>query len=190
MLALIVGCSTAGQSADSSPMESTAAVPATPSAGSSAEAASSAPAPQPSVSGSAQPDPCALLSSADVGQALGKTVGAGSPAAEPAIGCSWIADQTGDNSNLSILYVERSMYDQVKELGNQYGQTLTPVPGLGDDAFSQTLADGGAPLLFVVKKDVTFTVSADIRVAGNNNAAPETDLAAEVAVAQKLVAKL
>jgi hypothetical protein len=121
----------------------------------------------------AKPDLCGVVNDAQVTQVIGHHVGPGRPATAPGVGCGWIADATGDNSTAGVLYADQVSYEAAKKLSGQQGMTMTRVPGLGDEAYAQSLGSG-APLLFLKKGSHLVTVSVDIQ-----NATPDTDLTAE-----------
>lgn len=141
-----------------------------------------------STGGGSKPDLCAAISSAQIEAAIGRPVDPGKPATAPGVGCGWIATKTGDNSTVGVLYAQMASFDAAKKLAGQSGETMTAVTGIGDEAYAQTFAATGAPLLFVKKGSNLVTISADLRVSpGNDQASQATDLAAEKQIAAIVV---
>jgi hypothetical protein len=139
----------------------------------------------------AQIDLCTLLTATQIQQAIGQPVGPGKKADAPGVGCGWIDQNTGNNSNVGVLYVDPTVYQGTKQAAGQNGVTMTKVAGIGDEAYAETLSPTATPLLFVKKGSVIVSVSADIRVSGSNDqASPAQDLAAERQLAAIIAASL
>jgi hypothetical protein len=137
-----------------------------------------------SVAAAPPADPCALLTPAQVSAALGGTVGAGKRIAGAV--CQWAqSGKAGDT--LLKLDVDVVTVDRYNRMKSVTAGTVTPVAGLGDDAYYSTLKTGTLTLttLNVRKGDAAVT----IRVSGGTKPAEEYQ-AKEKAVAQALVAKL
>ena len=176
-LAVSSGCSSSHSSSASGPPALGGGATASGSGGSGGSAA-----------GGAKPDLCAAVSSTQIEAAIGRPVDPGKPATAPGVGCGWIATKTGDDSTAGVLYAQMASYDAAKKLAGQNNETMTAVPGLGDEAYAQTFGPTGAPLLFVKKGSNLVTISADLRIAPGNDHAPQaTDLAAEKQIAAIVV---
>ena len=83
----------------------------------------------------AAPDPCKLLTPAQVAAALGGTFGAGQPIGTT--GCSWTEEKPHVIVTASLWPPKD--WDRLKS-GPLPGTVITPAGGLGDDAFYATLA--------------------------------------------------
>jgi hypothetical protein len=121
----------------------------------------------PGVSGAAPaPDPCTLLTPAQVAAALGGTFGAGQPIGTT--GCSWTSQSPHVIVTVSLW--PPAEWDRIKA-GPLPGTKITSASGLGDDAFYATLAQytvlyvkkGGTVYLFKVYgvKDQAKQMSAE-----------------------------
>ena len=117
-------------------------------------------------------DPCKLLTPAEIGTALGAPFGAGAPIGTT--GCSWTAAKP--HMIVTVSLWPPSEWDRMKTAPLP-GTTATPVAGLGDDAFSATIAQyvvlyvkkGQTVYLFKVYgvKDPAKQLSAEKTLAGN-----------------------
>lgn len=83
----------------------------------------------------AGPDPCKLLTPAQVAAALGGTFGAGEPIGTT--GCSWTSAKPHIIVTISLW--PPADWDRMKA-GGLPGTKISPESGLGDDAFYATLA--------------------------------------------------
>jgi hypothetical protein len=100
----------------------------------------------------AETDPCKLLTSAQVGSAVGGQFGAGEPIGKT--GCSWTQPKPHVIVTLSLW--PPNEWDRIK--ANPLGGKIIPASGLGDDAFYATVAQyvvlyvkkGGTVYLFKV----------------------------------------
>ncbi len=103
------------------------------------------------VAGASQagPEPCKLLTPAQVAAALGGGFGAGQPIGTT--GCSWTSATPHVIVTLSLWPPEQ--WNRVKT-GPLPGTKITPAPGLGDDAFYATLAPYA--VLYVKKGQTVF----------------------------------
>jgi hypothetical protein len=129
-------------------------------------------------------DPCALLTTAEASAALGGTVSGGKPIAGGV--CQW-SQQGKPGDVLLKLDVDLITPDRYARMKSGFVGTVTPVSGLGDDAFYATLQRGKTTLTTLnVKKGGAAVV---IRVTGGTKPAQEYQ-AKEKAVAQALVPKL
>jgi hypothetical protein len=97
-------------------------------------------------------EPCKLLTSAQVGSALGGQFGAGEPIGKT--GCSWSSAKPHVIVTVSLW--PPTEWDRIK--ANPLGGKIIPASGLGDDAFYATIAQyvvlyvkkGGTVYLFKV----------------------------------------
>jgi hypothetical protein len=99
------------------------------------------------------PAPCSLLTSAQVGAAVGASFAAGAPLGSS---CTW----TAPHLIVTLALKSASDWQQSKSAGQTPGMSKAPVSGLGDDAFSTTLgANGARPLetLTVLKGNTAYT---------------------------------
>ena len=96
--------------------------------------------------------PCSLLTSAQIGSALGVTVGDAMPIATT--GCSWVAP----NYIVSVSLWDAGKWERMK--APLPGATRTPVAALGDDAFYSVLESnpGAGFATLTVKKGNTAYV--------------------------------
>ena len=128
-------------------------------------------------------DACALLSTAQVGAALGVLVNAGKSTLPGS--CQW--EQPGKAGasllKLSLNFANKDRW-KLAASAPQPGVTITPVSGLGDDAFYYSR--GNQLTTLSVKKGDTVVV---IRVWGGVRPIPETE-AKEKSVAQQLLGNL
>ncbi len=88
----------------------------------------------PAVSGAA-PQPCSLLTPAQIGAALGASFGAAEPIGTT--GCSWSA--ASPHLIVTVSHWPPTEWNRMKT-SPLYGTTITPTSGLGDDAFYATIA--------------------------------------------------
>jgi len=129
-------------------------------------------------------DPCTLLTTAEASAALGGTVSGGKSIAGSV--CQW-SQQGKPGDVLLKLNVDIVTPDRYARMKSVFVGTVTPVSGLGDDAYYATLQSGKTTLTTLnVKKGGTAVV---IRVTGGTKPAEEYQ-AKEKAVAQALVPKL
>ena len=120
----------------------------------------------------APPDPCSLLTAAQVSAALGATAGEGK-AVTPTY-CQWTAP--GKTVALTISDAQRFAYAKMPV--NSPSITKTPVSGVGDEAVYGTTA-GQAASITVKKGDSYFAVNL-MGVPMSNAQAVATQLAKEV----------
>jgi hypothetical protein len=138
----------------------------------------------PRVAAAPPSDPCALLTTTQASAALGGIVSAGKPLAGSV--CQW-SQQGKPGDVLLKLSVDIITPDHYARMKSVVAGTVTPVSGLGDDAYYATLQTGKTALTTLnVKKGGTAVV---IRVSGGTKPAEEYQ-AKEKAVAQALVPKL
>ena len=97
----------------------------------------------------AAPEPCKLLTPAQVGAALGGTFGAGQPIGTT--GCSW--DQAKPHVIVTVSLWPPKEWDRMKA-SPVPGTTNTPATGLGDDAFYTTVAQ--YTVLYVKKGQTVY----------------------------------
>lgn len=133
-----------------------------------------------SVQGSdASLDACRLLTTSEASGVLGKAVDAGTPAEAVSKGCNWSASSSVgdlDLSLLSILVMDRVVFDGTRRAGDVNGVRLEPANGIGDDAYFQV--SGGLVLLNVRRRDVYLSISVT-----NQSMTPDQIKAAERAAA-------
>ena len=125
----------------------------------------------------AEPQPCKLLSQAQVSAALGVTVGAGQPIGTK--GCSWTSAKPHEIVTLSLW--PPAQWDRIKASPFP-GTSITPAGGLGDDAFYTTLAQ--YTVLYVKKGQTVYL----FKVYGVQDKAKQMN--AEKRLAQDALAKL
>ena len=186
---IVAGCGTSA--ATSNPVsQGTPAAPATP-AGPTTPAASDQPAgpsvaPQQSTSqAGAAVDPCTLITQAEAAAALGGSVDAGQQAAAGASSCLWSGNDPSkiastDGVEVSVITV--STFDKSHKAGS--GITVTPVPGLGDEAYFVDLGIGYMNL-HVKKGSAAFTVTVMI-----SHGATDKLEAADKSLAQLIVGRI
>jgi len=97
----------------------------------------------------AAPEPCKLLTSAQVSAALGATFGAGEPIGTT--GCSWTSAKPHQIVTVSLWPPKE--WDRMKASALP-GTTNTPAAGLGDDAFYTTVAQ--YTVLYVKKGQTVY----------------------------------
>jgi hypothetical protein len=97
----------------------------------------------------AAPEPCKLLTPAQVGAAVGGTFGAGQPIGTT--GCSW--DQAKPHIIVTVSLWPPKEWDRMKA-SPMPGTTNTPATGLGDDAFYTTVAQ--YTVLYVKKGQTVY----------------------------------
>lgn len=102
----------------------------------------------PGIAGAA-PEPCKLLTAAQVSAALGANVGAGQPIGTT--GCSWTSAKPHEIVTVSLW--PPAQWDRLKA-GTLAGTTNTPVSGLGDDAFYTSIAQ--YEVLYVKKAKTVY----------------------------------
>jgi hypothetical protein len=76
-------------------------------------------------------EPCKLLTPAEIGGALGATFAAGEPIGTT--GCSW--SSATPHMIVTVSLWPPTEWDRIKAGGGIPGTKITPVSGLGDDAF-------------------------------------------------------
>lgn len=129
-------------------------------------------------------DACALLTSAQVGAALGGTIGPGKALATGV--CQW-SQQGKPGDPLLKLDVDLVTPDHYSRLKTVTAGKVTSVSGLGDDAFYSTFVQGKTILTTLnVKKGTAAVV---IRVSGGTMSAEEYQTR-EKAIAVALLPKL
>ncbi len=125
----------------------------------------------------AAPEPCKLLSQAQVSAALGVTVGAGQPIGTT--GCSWSSQKPHEIVTLSLW--PPAQWDRLKA-SPLPGTASTPAAGLGDDAFYTTVAQ--YTVLYVKKGQTVYL----FKVYGVQDKAKQ--MSAEKKLAQDALARL
>ena len=125
----------------------------------------------------AAPEPCKLLSQAQVSAALGVTFGAGQPICTK--GCSWTSEKPHEIVTLSLW--PPAQWDRIKASPIP-GTANTPAAGLGDDAFYTTVAQ--YTVLYVKKGQTVYL----FKVYGVQDKAKQ--MSAEKRLAQDALAKL
>jgi hypothetical protein len=129
-------------------------------------------------------DPCALLTPAQAGGALGGTVTAGKSVAGNV--CQW---QQEGKTGAALLKLDVNVIttDRYARMKSVTAGTITNVGGLGDDAYYSTLKTGATTITTLnIKKGETAVV---IRVSGGEKPVEEYQ-AKEKAVAQAILPKL
>ncbi len=125
----------------------------------------------------AAPEPCKLLSEAQVSAALGVKVGTGQPIGTT--GCSWSSEKPHVIVTISLW--PPTEWDRIKASAVP-GTANTPVSGLGDDAFYTTVAQ--YTVLYVKKGQTVYL----FKVYGVQDKAKQ--MSAEKTLAQDVLAKL
>ncbi len=119
-------------------------------------------------------DACGYLTAAQVTAAMGTPVNAGTPGPK---NCVWHV--TKGDGNLYLTLRDGATYDTFKSQVQALGH-MTPVTGLGDDAFFLSGSKDSAPL-YVHKGSLVYLIMA--RVAGHTldqNQATEKAVAAQI----------
>jgi hypothetical protein len=114
----------------------------------------------PSASAAPADDACSLLTAAQVGAAASVSVGAGTYVAPTSKKtCVWTpsGNDAKTIASITLLLEAASMYDGGKRLGAAKSVVITPVSGVGDDAYYQVIDT--MAVMFVKKGDVAFKVS-------------------------------
>ena len=124
----------------------------------------------------AAPAPCGLLTPAQVSGAVGGSFGAGQPIGTT--GCSWTSEKPHLIVTVSLWPPKE--WDRVKA-GPLPGTAITPLGGVGDDAFYATLAQ--YTVLYVKKGQTVFL----FKVYGVAEKAKQ--MSAEKTLAQEALAK-
>jgi len=128
------------------------------------------------VAWAAPPDPCSLLTAAQVSAALGATAGEGK-AVTPKY-CLWTAvGKDGGSQKVALTISDAQRFAYAKMPVNSPSITKTPVSGVGDEAVYGTTA-GQAASITVKKGDNYFSVSL-MGVPMSNAQAVATQLAKE-----------
>ena len=125
----------------------------------------------------AAPEPCKLLTPAEISGALGSTFGQGQPIGTT--GCSW--DSAKPHMIVTVSLWPPAEWDRLKA-GSMPGTTNTPVSGLGDDAFYTTIAQY---VVLYVKKGQTVYL---FKVYGVKD--PAKQMTAEKTLAKDVLQKL
>ncbi len=127
-------------------------------------------------------DACALLTSAQVGAALGVSVGVGSHVA-PTFKktCTWNATAS-DGGFVTLMLQDPGGFEGGKQLGQMASKTvsLTSISGVGDDAYY--LAVGEQVGLVVKKGNAVFKVAVYAHMPLKDKEAKERSLAQQVLV--------
>jgi len=105
-----------------------------------------------SVVGASASDPCSLLTPAQVGAVLGVSVGPGQRTGTKA--CAWRASGGPVGKKAWVTSVSVDIFELSKSAGVE---TITPVTGIGDDAYYASLK-GQPPTLRFKKGSEAFTV--------------------------------
>jgi uncharacterized protein YidB (DUF937 family) len=186
---IVAGCGTSA--ATSNPVSqgtpaavATPAAPATPAASDQAAGPSVAAQQSTSQAGAAV-DPCTLITQAEAAAALGGPVDPGKQAAAGASSCLWSGNDpskpiSADGVDVSVTSV--STFDKSHKAGA--GITVTPVPGLGDEAYFVDLGIGYMNLR-VKKGSTAFTVTVMLSGASNDKLQ-----AADKSLAQLIVGRI
>jgi hypothetical protein len=107
----------------------------------------------PRVARAAPPDPCSLLTQAEVSAALGVSVGAGKATGKI---CRWAgpAGRPGQSPALVLTMQDAKAFDFAKSPSKSANLLKTPVASIGDDAVFNTIGPVTATL--TVKKGETY----------------------------------
>ncbi len=125
-------------------------------------------------------DACALLTPAQVGAALGVSVGAGSyvtPTYKKT--CTWKAS-TGDGGYVTLMLQDPGAFQGGKQLGQTASTSIsvTSISGVGDDAHYLAVADQVG--LIVKKGNAAFKVAVYAHIPVESKKAKEKTLAQQV----------
>ena len=118
------------------------------------------------------------MTPAQVGHALGETVGAGQKSGTKT--CTWVADKPV-HQVVTLMYSPPGDWNS-RKTRQMPGITKSSVSSVGDDAIAETL--GNLTTLFVKKGNTTFMVRA------SGVAAAAKQIAIETPIAQAVAAKL
>jgi hypothetical protein len=180
---IVAGCGTSA--ATSSPVaQGTPAAVTTPAASDQAAGPSVAAQQSTSQAGAAV-DPCTLITQAEAAAALGEPVDPGKQAAAGASSCLWSGNDPSkivSTDAVDVAVIDVSTFNQSHKAGA--GITVTPVPGLGDEAYFVDLGMGFVNL-HVRKGSTTFTV--DVMLSGASN---DKVMAADKSLAQLIVGRI
>lgn len=130
-------------------------------------------------------DPCKLITQAEAAAALGEPVDPGKQAAAGASSCLWSGNDPSkivSTDAVDVSVVDLSTFNESHKAGS--GITVTPVPGLGDEAYFVDLGPGFVNLQ-VRKGSTAFTV--DVMISGASNDKVE---AADKSLAQLIVGRI
>jgi hypothetical protein len=132
----------------------------------------------PSASAAFPDDPCALLTPAQVSAAVGVQVSAGVPTSNKHT-CTWTATTHAPNSAkfVTLFFQPADTFESSKGKA-MGGVVVTPVSGLGEDAFYMGVATN--VFLFVKKGSVSFKVSVYADIPVDNKQSMEKTLAQQV----------
>lgn len=133
----------------------------------------------------AAPTACTLLTAADAQTALGSPVG--SPTANQGSGssnnCTYAPEAPAGLMTIELAVLNQSTFDQAKGMAVS-GVTITPVSGLGDDAFFFDAGNAGTQL-YVLKGGIAFYVALF-----NGNDTADQLRAAEKVAAQAVLGRI
>lgn len=141
-------------------------------------------------SASPRTDLCRAVSAAQVTAAVGHPVGPGKPAQDPYVGCAWTAQRSNSQTAVNVLYIGQDAFQAAKDSVGQKVETLQVLKGIGDEAYAQSYAPIGPPLLLMRVSDTYVSVSVAIRDGNGTDVAQAVDLAAEQKLATFIVPAL
>lgn len=131
-------------------------------------------------------DLCALATPAEVGAALGGTVGAGVPSGVNAPSCSW--QDSGSSSGATIAATDPGAVGQIPfGLQNVNGSHVTAVSGLGDAAFFASGATGTTAELDIRMGGRAITITVGL---SDPNATQAQQEAAELAIGKAAAGRM
>ena len=111
-----------------------------------------------SSTGRSPTDACALLTSAEIDQAMGVSMGAAKSMASRA--CQWRqpVKQGDPGAIVDVTILDSRRYEIGKAVAGSPKFKVTPIPGLGDEAYYSASTDGKLTDLRVKKGDAAFAV--------------------------------
>ena len=129
-------------------------------------------------------DPCSLLSSDEINTAMGVPMGVGKAMASKA--CQWRqpVKPGAPGAIVDVTILDSRRYELGKAIGGSPKFKVTPVSGLGDEAYYSASTDGKMTDLRVKKGDAAFAVH--VWGAGVPSAQSEPK---ELALAKRIVTK-
>ena len=179
---LLAACSAASAPATSSlPADAATAPPQITATAPSQDASSPAPVSPTSAGAAGSVDPCSLLTQSEVDAAAGQSLGQGRRAGALQV-CQWSTSDFAASVELDV-----GDWSAIKAKSAVTGQTLTPVPGLGDEAWSFNVA-GNAAQLYVRKGSVGFQLA--FSGGQDIDSLPDLGLAREKALAAAVLGRL
>jgi hypothetical protein len=151
-IALLFGACSSASAPSTTTAPNGAATSAADTAGTApSQEASSPVSASPATAASSSVDPCSLLTQSEVDASAGQPLGHGAQVG--ALGdCQWSSSDFTASVELDV-----GDWSAIKAKSAETGQTLTPVPGVGDEALTLNRA-GNAAQLYVRKGNIGFVL--------------------------------